>query len=306
MSEHFDIFISHVSGDTELAGALKASIEQDFINLSVFVSSDSRSITAGEWFKQIKQSLIDSKLVIVLCSPESITHPWIAFEAGAAWLSKESGLVLLCHSGMQQSELATPYHNLQAASIDSKGLSWIYDQITTSFGLKRSPGSDRVDAAVRRLDRAVQAILEQRQLREWVNCVMALGYRDTPRGREFLLVRTNSGGRWTFPKGTIKRGTDRSKLFELLRGELRREGGANGELFDKHFGPFVYTKNSGEERHVLAFPVRIETDAGPTEHGREPRWCSIDNARHLLSEGRSAGAAKGLTDALRFVAEFSG
>lgn len=302
----FDIFVSHVSGDAELAIALKQCIEEDFTSLEVFVSSDSRSIDAGEWLKQVKSGLGESKVVIVLCSPESVRRPWIAFEAGAAWLNKGSRLVLLCHSGMQQDLLPLPFGSLQAVRIDSKGLAWVHQQIKDKFpkAVKRTPSEERVSAAVRKLDKAVQSIIERRQLRDQVSSVMALCFRDTDHGREYLLARTSSGGKWTFPKGTIKIGSDMSDYIELLRLELLEEAGAAGELFEQHFGPFPYVKDSGESRQVLAFPVRAELRQAPLEAARSPTWFGPDEARQQLGAGRRPEIARGLLQALDFVVRY--
>lgn len=303
----FDIFVSHVSGDAELAGALKDCIEEDFTSLEVFVSSDSRSIDAGEWLKQIKSGLAESKVVIVLCSPESVRRPWIAFEAGAAWLNKGTRLGLLCHSGMHQELLPNPFNSLQAVRIDTKGLGWIYQQIKDKFPkVKRMPSDDRVNSAVRKLDVAVQSIIVRRQLRDQVSSVMALCFRDTDQGREYLLVRTSSGGKWTFPKGSIKTGSDMSDYIELLRQELREEAGASGELFESHFGPFPYLKESGEARQVLAFPVRAALVSAPQEAARSPSWFALDEAQRRLVEGRRPDVARGLLQALEFVSRFKG
>jgi 8-oxo-dGTP pyrophosphatase MutT (NUDIX family) len=257
--------------------------------------------------KQIKKGLEACKVVIVLCSPESIRRPWVAFEAGAAWLSKGTRLILLCHSGMHPNDLPTPYSSLQAKRSDSKGVAFLYQQITEKFDqIKREPTSDRIDAAVQRLDMAVQKIIVQRDLRERVTGVMALPYRDSAVEREFLLVRTSSGGKWTFPKGSIKSGSDMSEYLDLLRKELFDEGGAAGQVFDDYFGPFSYQKNSGEPREVLAFPVAVQRSSVPRETARSPQWCNIETARKLLTEGRANDTARGLTGALEFVARFKG
>ena len=299
----FDVFISHVSSDAELAMALKQCIEDDFTSLLVFASSDNRSIGAGGWMEQIRAALKDSKVVIVLCSPESIRRPWIAFEAGAAWLRKGVSLVLLCHSGMRPSELGPPFDHLQAKGIDLAGLRWVYDEISSQFAqVKRAPEPRRVNEAVLRLESAAGKIMRLRNLREVVNCVMALSYRNIDGARQFLLVRTTAGSKWTFPKGRIQTGSEMSDVLEHLRAELLEEAGASGLVVGSHFGPFTYVKDSGERRQVLAFPVRVEVDGGPVENGRQPKWCSLDLARGLLSEGRDLESAKGLVSALDYLA----
>jgi hypothetical protein len=52
-------FISHAHGESELAALLKASLVQDFIGLiDIFVSSDFKSIGAGEdWYSVIMSAV---------------------------------------------------------------------------------------------------------------------------------------------------------------------------------------------------------------------------------------------------------
>lgn len=305
MAKKFNIFVSHVAAEAELAAELKRCLEDDFTTLAVFVSSDGASIEAGEWFKQVKSGLAESKVVIVLCSPDSIRQPWVAFEAGAAWLSKGVRLVMLCHSGLLRAALPPPFNQLQSVEVNHAGLAWIYQQIKDKFdSIRRAPGDERVAAAVRRLDAAVQKTIVGRQLREQVDCVMALSFRDPPGGREYLLVRTTSGGKWVFPKGSIRTEAERVDHLGLLRKELLAEAGAGGEASAASCGPFSYFKNDGERRTVLAFPVRVNAVAPPREAGRAPRWCDFDQATALLQEGRSADAAAGLLQALDFVSQW--
>ena len=75
------IFISHFTGEAELATLLKSTIEEKFLQIvEVFSSSHPEGLRLGdEWFSRIKANLEKANLVIVLFSPLSVTKPWINF-----------------------------------------------------------------------------------------------------------------------------------------------------------------------------------------------------------------------------------
>ena len=104
------IFISHISEEQALAAILKKHLKADFgESVTVFVSSDLESITAGdEWLKSIEKALATASFELILSSRVSITRPWVNFEVGAAWL-KHIPIVPVCHSGLQVSDLPVPY-----------------------------------------------------------------------------------------------------------------------------------------------------------------------------------------------------
>ena len=307
MGKQFDIFISHSSADRKVARALQRSIEEDFNTLSVFVSSDGRSIDAGEWFKQVKGALESSKVAIVLCSPQAAQSAWVAFEAGAAWAAKGVKVALLCHSHMSPSGVPAPFKQLQAVEVDLKGVGWLYEQITERFkSIRRPPSQDRVDAAVRSLSLAETEVIVERGLCARVNAVMALGYRDDKKGvREYLLVQTGGGDKWTFPKGSLNMVSDIADYQRHARKELLEESGAAGEVFESYFDPFEYVKSDGSRRWVLAFAARVDKMGIASESSRHPRWCSHAQARALLGQGRDPSECVGLYLALDFVAAFA-
>lgn len=53
------VFVSHISGEREIAGALKALLESSFVGMmDVFVSSDPKSIHLGQqWLDTISAAL---------------------------------------------------------------------------------------------------------------------------------------------------------------------------------------------------------------------------------------------------------
>lgn len=112
-------FISHVTEEADIAGRLKTALTQDFLGfLDVFVSSDSESIAAGEdWLRSIEKGLKESSILIVLCSPASVSRPWINFEAGAAWM-RGIPLVPVCHAGLTPGDLPVPLSLRQGVALD--------------------------------------------------------------------------------------------------------------------------------------------------------------------------------------------
>jgi len=104
-----EIFLSHVSTEGLLALVLKEWIQAVFDDrIKVFVSSDMKNIAAGDpWLGDIRKALERSRLLIILCSPHSVTRPWVNFEAGCAWL-KKIPVIPVCHSGQRPEHLPSP------------------------------------------------------------------------------------------------------------------------------------------------------------------------------------------------------
>lgn len=81
------IFISHTHADRELAKALKTLIERVTQHLlDVFLSSDPSpggGLQPGdEWFPRIHSELQEAVAVWVLATEESLSRPWVYWEAG--------------------------------------------------------------------------------------------------------------------------------------------------------------------------------------------------------------------------------
>lgn len=102
-------FVSHISEEATIAIKLKEVLNKDFLNmLDVFVSSDEESIAAGEeWLTSIRKAINNAAIVMTLCSPTSLTRPWINFEVGAAWI-QEREIIPLCHAGITPRDLRMP------------------------------------------------------------------------------------------------------------------------------------------------------------------------------------------------------
>jgi len=117
----FNIFLSHIHEEQELAHALKNAIESAFLDaVRVFVSSHEQDVRVGdEWFKEIEASLRESEAVILLLSPQSVKRPWVNFEAGAAWFL-DRRVIPICSRGLSINDLPPPFSKRQAISIASE------------------------------------------------------------------------------------------------------------------------------------------------------------------------------------------
>lgn len=108
--------------------------------LDTFVSSDGQSIPAGtKWIETIDDALRDSVAQISLCSPFSISRPWINFEAGASWI-RDIPVIPLCHSGLKKCNLPIPLALLQSADIDDpQDLEKLFSRLTAVLGSDQPP-----------------------------------------------------------------------------------------------------------------------------------------------------------------------
>jgi hypothetical protein len=119
-----------------LADVIKQCVQRDFIGLvDLFVSSDRTTIPVGsKWLEEITDALNKSELHIVLCSPESVSRPWINFEAGAAHVRKIP-IVPICHSGLTPAQLPVPLSEYEGVVISNEeGIKSFYRMIANALG----------------------------------------------------------------------------------------------------------------------------------------------------------------------------
>jgi 8-oxo-dGTP pyrophosphatase MutT (NUDIX family) len=119
--------------------------------------------------------------------------------------------------------------------------------------------------------------------------VAAVCYRRRGPVPEFLLVRTNGGSKWTFPKGC----TDpRLSHSQAAAREALEEAGAIGVIEPRHFHLYLHSKGvfwqpSGVREFVVkAFLMEVTRMRAPGEAMREPTWFTADEARRILARGR--------------------
>lgn len=137
-AKSYNIFLSHIHEEQELAHALKNAIESAFLDaVRVFVSSHQQDVRVGDdWFREIEASLHESEAVILLLSPQSVRRPWVNFEAGAAWFL-DKRVVPVCARGLDIDDLPPPFSKRQAISLSSKkGRERLFSDIATVAGLR--------------------------------------------------------------------------------------------------------------------------------------------------------------------------
>jgi len=119
--------------------------------------------------------------------------------------------------------------------------------------------------------------------------VAAICYRKRGTAVEFLLVNTNGGNKWTFPKGSPEARLSHSQAAER---EAAEEAGALGTIEPRHFHLYIHSKGvfwqSGgvQEFVVKAFLMEIHEMRQPDEPMRRPTWFSAEDARQRLTKGR--------------------
>lgn len=115
------VFLSHASPEASMAVALKALVAKALGGkVDIFLSSDAESIACGtRWPDKIEYALRRCHVQLVLCSPRSVSRPWISFETGVCWARRIS-VIPLCHSGLDRGKLQPPLNVLQALNISDR------------------------------------------------------------------------------------------------------------------------------------------------------------------------------------------
>ena len=119
--------------------------------------------------------------------------------------------------------------------------------------------------------------------------VAAVCYRRRGAAIEFLLVNTNGGNKWTFPKGSTDTRLSHSQAAER---EAMEEAGALGIIEPRHFHLYIHSKGvfwqpSGVQEYVVkAFLMEVHQMRRPDEGNRHPTWVSAEEAKKRLAKGR--------------------
>jgi len=134
--ERLSIFLSHLTVESKLADTIKRHLAHDFIGLvEVFVSSDRTSIPVGsKWLSEVNAALGRAAVHVILCSPESVSRPWIQFEAGAAQI-RGIPIIPICHSGLTPAQLPVPLSEWEGINAGSTtGMQKFYESISQFLG----------------------------------------------------------------------------------------------------------------------------------------------------------------------------
>ena len=125
--------------------------------------------------------------------------------------------------------------------------------------------------------------------------VAAVCYRKRDTEVEFLLVNTNGGNKWTFPKGCVNPHLSHSQAAER---EAAEEAGALGTIEPRHFHLYIHSKGvfwqpgGVQEFVVKAFLMEVNELRKAEEPMRHPTWFSATEARQKLAKGREAKYAR--------------
>ncbi len=114
------LFLSHISEEGPLAVVLQKWIERAFNEQSeIFVSSNIINLPAGDqWLTSLEKALAEADALIVLCSPHSVSKPWVMFESGGAWV-KKIPIIPICHSKQRKDKLPSPLSFFQGLDVSS-------------------------------------------------------------------------------------------------------------------------------------------------------------------------------------------
>jgi len=127
--------------------------------------------------------------------------------------------------------------------------------------------------------------------------VAAVCYRRVNSHAEFLLVNTNGGNKWTFPKGCPDTRLSHSQAAER---EAREEAGVIGVIEPRHFHVYIHSKGvfwqpGGVQEYVVkAFLLEVRQTRKPHEDFRHPTWFDAERAREILAKGREVKYAREL------------
>jgi 8-oxo-dGTP pyrophosphatase MutT (NUDIX family) len=119
--------------------------------------------------------------------------------------------------------------------------------------------------------------------------VAAVCYRFEAQLPRFLLVNSNGGSKWTFPKGNPERALSHRETAER---EALEEAGAVGIVEPHHFHIYIHGKGvfwqamGVREYAVKAFLLKVEKLNEPMEARRNLTWFSAEDAKSMLSKGR--------------------
>jgi 8-oxo-dGTP pyrophosphatase MutT (NUDIX family) len=127
--------------------------------------------------------------------------------------------------------------------------------------------------------------------------VAAVCFRRRSTTVEFLLVNTNGGNKWTFPKGSPEARLSHSQAAER---EAAEEAGALGTIEPRHFHLYIHSKGvfwqpgGVQEFVVKAFLMEIHELRRPDELQRHPTWFTPEEAKKRLAKGREVKYAREL------------
>lgn len=124
--EDKQVFLSHSSSDRNLAEIIALYLSKVTLRqFTVWHSSDSSGtggIKIGSvWFDEIRKQLENSKVILVLLTPNSIDKPWLYFESGFGQALKNCEVIPLLVGLSKFSDVTAPLSLYQSFNITDYG-----------------------------------------------------------------------------------------------------------------------------------------------------------------------------------------
>lgn len=137
------IFISYIEEEKDITKLLKDLIGSAFRGIFyIFAYSTREKEPFGEVLSEdIINNIKNCKFVFIICSPKSISKPWINFEAGAG--SVANLVIPLCHSGMEPGKLPSPLNSRYGANLTNyNNLADIFSMLAKEVGILKPPNTN--------------------------------------------------------------------------------------------------------------------------------------------------------------------
>lgn len=193
------VFISHASADGPLALTLKELLAQALEpvapRLRIFCSSDVGDIEGGKkWFDQIMDNLKRATACVAVMTPQSVYYsPWVAYEAGGAYLRFEmsprrSRLFPVCASGMTGAILPAPFNELQVRHLTKPNeILTLSRELASCLGRRSAKKPRRLVRAL-----AAEAAKGSRHWAQVSSALVAQRQESSPFNLESLLAEASS------------------------------------------------------------------------------------------------------------------
>jgi hypothetical protein len=140
------VFVSHAVADRKLATSLGHLIEEAFSAILGYYASSDPSPSGGlqpgdEWYAEIHARLRSADSVWVLATTESISHPWLYWEAGIGRALCPHGVVVL-RVGVKGADIPSPlsaYQSYDALALGDTGIDTLLGKVANQLGMKLTP-----------------------------------------------------------------------------------------------------------------------------------------------------------------------
>jgi len=220
------VFVSHIHEERELARLLQSVLEAEFESLiSVFVSSDEKTILAGESIiERIHDATKTCSVGIFLISDKSVSRPWINYELGLIKMrnllrnNDEQVLIIpFCHSGFAVNKLPilfSSYNAIEATS--SSRMEFMFQSISRAIPFD-SPFRTDFTCVTADITRIQQQYTEGRRLASFLeslnippgNLQNALNIANSNSETGMVIVL----GSWTVEKSLMREAYKQAKEF---------------------------------------------------------------------------------------------